>query len=159
VQHFEFVALHGLTKNLVLAGGIIPLLFVWYTTIPFVCYVHIRLPVFARQSHEQLMRWSKSIPANTEVDLTTMRMYGKMRVTRNALYELQEKKRTVLDVSNLIRILPANFEKRPWWKGKEMTRFYVSKEQQKGRQPGIWPRVLEAIRNSRQSKKVTTQKG
>ena len=148
----------GTNKCTVLVGGAIPLLFVSYTTAPFVSYVHIRLPIFARQSHEHLMRWSRNITSSTEVDLTTMRLYGLPRVTRVPLAELQERNRKFLDVANLVRLpsKPPSSEKRPWWMGREMTRFFVSKEQKTGDESAIWPKVLEAIR--RQSNNASRRK-
>ncbi|MCJ1245228.1 hypothetical protein MMC30_002430 [Trapelia coarctata] len=134
-----------------LVGGVFPLLFVAYTTAPFVHYVHVRLPVFARQSQEQLIRWSKNIAPSTEIDLTTMRLYGLPRVTRVLLSNLREKDRSLLSVANLVKV-PSRFSgptKRPWWMGRAMTRFYVSKEQPKNRDLAIWPKVLESIRKSK----------
>lgn len=96
------------------------------------------------------MRWSKNIAPTTEIDLTTMRLYGLPRVTRVLLADLRERDRSLLSVANLIRIptrcsVPA---KRPWWMGREMTQFHVSKEQLKSKEPAIWPMVLESIRRS-----------
>ena len=104
------------------------------------------------------MRWSKNIAPSTEVDLTTMRLYGLPRVTRVLVSELQERNRTLLDVANLVRLptKSSSSEKRPWWMGKVMTRFFVSKEPKKREESAIWPRVLEAIR--RQSKIVSRRK-
>lgn len=131
-------------------GGVFPLLFVAYTAAPFVNYVHIRLPVFARQSQEQLIRWSKNISPTTEIDLTTMRLYGLPRVTRVLLEDLHEKERSLLSVANLVKVPNrlSGSTKRPWWMGREKTRFYVSKEQPKSRDLTIWPQVLESIRKS-----------
>ncbi|MCJ1471948.1 hypothetical protein MMC13_000590 [Lambiella insularis] len=137
----------------VAAGGAVPLVFVAYTTAPFVNYVHIRLPLFARQSQEHLVRWSKNISPSTEIDMTTMRLYGLPRVSRMPLADLQERKRTVLGVANLVRV-PAGLgstEKRPWWMGKEVTHFYVGQEKRTRTEPAIWPSVLDAIRKRKVS--------
>lgn len=62
--------------------GLIPLLTVAYTTAPFVTNIHIKLPVFARQSRVLLERWAKSgIPLSTPVQITTMSFIGKPRVS------------------------------------------------------------------------------
>jgi len=130
-------------------GGAIPLLFVGYTTKPFVSYVHIRLPIFARQSQEQLLRWSKNIAPETEIDMTTMRLYGLPRVSRMQVADLHKRKRSALSVANLACV-PGRSDfgkKRPWWAGKELTRFYVGNHELKGRESTIWPNVLEAIRS------------
>ena len=93
------------------------------------------------------MRWSKNIASSTEVDLTTIRLYGLPRVTRIPVSELQERKRTFLNVANLVRLprISPSSEKRPWWMGKEMTRFFVSKDRKRGEESAIWPKVLEVI--------------
>lgn len=96
------------------------------------------------------MRWSKNIAPSTEIDLTTMRLYGLPRVTRVLLADLQEKDRSLLSVANLVRIPTRSSgpAKRPWWMGREITRFYVSKETPKSRDVLIWPKVLESVRKS-----------
>lgn len=136
---------------LVAAGGAVPLLFVAYTAAPFVNYVHIKLPTFARQSREHLLRWAKNIPPSTEIDMTTMRLYGLPRVSRMAVADLREKEKTAFGVANLVRV-PARFGgggKRPWWMGREVTSFYVGLDQRAGREPAVWPSVLEGIRRRR----------
>ncbi|MCJ1405303.1 hypothetical protein MMC11_008530 [Xylographa trunciseda] len=132
----------------IVVGGAIPLLFVGYTTKPFVNYVHIRLPIFARQSQEHLLRWSKTIAPDTEIDMTTMRFFGLPRVSRMQVADLRETKRSTLSVANLARV-PAQSDsakKRPWWAGKEVMRFYIGHNERKGSESAIWPSVLEAIR-------------
>ena len=65
------------------------------------------------------------------------------------LADLHEKKRSTLSVANLVRV-PArsdSAEERPWWAGKEVTRFFVGAPEREGRDLAIWPRVLEAIRS------------
>ena len=122
------------------------MLFVGYTTAPFVNYVHIRLPIFARRSREQLVRWSKNIPLDTEIDMTTIRVFGLARVTRMRLAELRMSKKRGLAVANLQRIAPADeVSKRPWWMGRKPTDFYVVEERWKSGDATIWHRVLNAI--------------
>ncbi len=123
--------------------------FVAYTTAPFVSYVHLRLPIFARQSREHLMRWVKKIPPSTEVDLTTIRFYGKPRVSRMQISDLHPTK-AKLGISNLVRELrdPAPAAKRPWWAGKIPRKFYVGSERGRSREPSIWQKVLEVIKSS-----------
>ena len=140
----------GTNGSTALVGGAFPLIFVAYTTAPFVNYVHIKLPVFARRSQEQLRKWSKNIAPSTEIDLTTMRLYGLARVTRVRLEDLREKDRGLFSVTNLVKV-PNKFggsAKRPWWMGREKTGFYVSKAQPKTRDFALWPQVLDSIRKS-----------
>ena len=122
------------------------MLYVMYFTAPFVIYVHVRLPIFARRSKEQLLRWAESMPLTTEIDLTTMRLYGRTRVSRVPLGELRKTKSN-LGIANLVRVLKP-FEaqvKRPWWMSKPQTEFYVGNDRGKSREASIWGKVLEKI--------------
>ena len=138
----------SVNKCLVITVGAIPMLFVGYTTKPFVNYVHIRLPIFARQSQEHLLRWSKNIAPETEIDMTTLRLDGLPRVSRMRVVDLRERKRSALSVANLARV-PARSDstkERSWWTRREVTQFFVRHHEGKGREPAIWLSVLEAIR-------------
>lgn len=124
------------------------MLFVIPTTAPFVNYIHVRLPVFARRSRAQLLRWAQSIPPNTEVDMTTMRSYGRPRVTRMPLEDLQ--KRTLgFGVANLVKLQRPyqSKAKRPWWMGKEPTQFYVGSARGKSREASVWQIIWDKIPN------------
>lgn len=122
----------------VIFGGAIPMIFVTYTTAPFVSYVHIKLPAFARRSQDQLMQWVKNLPRNTEIDMTTLRFSGRPRVSRMPLSDLKETKAR-LGVANLARVSNSSINsKRPWWKGKEPDLFYVAHDSTKGRKSAVW---------------------
>lgn len=141
---------------LVIIGGAIPMVFVTYTTAPFVSYVHIKLPAFARRSKEQLVKWIEQVPANTEIDLTTMRFSGRVRVCRMLLSDLKETKAR-LGVANLARASNSTVSKsRPWWMGREPDCFYVANDIVKGRkfvwksaawQKDLWQFVLGRIKS------------
>ncbi|KAA8577072.1 hypothetical protein EYC84_007080 [Monilinia fructicola] len=73
----------------VLLSGAVPMIFVAYITSPFVNYIHLRLPNFARNSRELLMRYSKNPPKDAQIDITTMNFVGKPRVTRFDVSELK----------------------------------------------------------------------
>ena len=142
----------------VIIGGAIPMVFVTYTTAPFVSYARIRLPSFARRSREQLARWISKIPQNTEVYLTTMRFSGRGRVTRMLLSDLKQTKAR-LGVANLARIPGAAEESHGrWWRPKEPRFFYIASESAKRGnskvwqtsewQKSMWQHVLKRIPNS-----------
>lgn len=114
------------------------MLFVAYTTAPFVTYAHINLPTFALRSREQLMKWVQRLPQNTEVQLTTMRISGLPRVSIVALSELR-KSNGRLGVANLVKI-PSSIPRpsRPWWKSEDPCLFYVSTERLKSQPAALW---------------------
>lgn len=124
------------------------MVFVAYTTTPFVSYVHLRLPVFARQSREQLFRWARKIPPSTEIDLTTIRPLGRPRVSRMKLSDLRTTSAR-LGVANLVRRPQSSGVEitRPWWKGRPQGLFYVGEDGAGSREPSLWQKALETIKS------------
>lgn len=122
------------------------MLYVMYFTAPFVSYVHIRLPMFARRSREQLLRWAESMSPTTEIDLTTMRSYGRPRVSRILLRDLRKTKAS-LGIANLTRVQSSSQagSKRPRWMSKPPTHFYVGNERGKSREASVWRKAFERI--------------
>ena len=125
------------------------MVFVAYTTAPFVSYIHLRLPVFARQSREQLWRWARKIPPSTEIDLTTIRSFGRPRVSRMLVSDLQTTSAR-LGVANLGRkpSRPGTEVERSWWMGKQPRLFYVGTDHGRSREPSMWQKVLDVIKGS-----------
>lgn len=123
------------------------MIFIAYTTMPFVSHGHVNLPGFARRSKDQLMQWARQVPRNTEIDLTTMRFSGRHRVSRILLSDLKETKAR-LGVANLARV--SNVSIRPWWMGKEPSFFYVARKsmvrQSATLQDIVWQSILDRIR-------------
>ena len=114
------------------------MIFVTYTTAPFVSFVHIKVPSFARRSRAQLSRWIQEVPKSTEIDLTTMRFAGRARVTRLPLSDLKPTKAR-LGVANLAKISRLSTEpSKPWWMGKELNLFYVANENKSNQESKIW---------------------
>jgi hypothetical protein len=138
---------------LVILSGALPLLFTLYTTAPFVTYAHLKLPAYAQLSSENLLRYSKNLPKTAELDLTTMSILGRARVTRAPLCELKEIKSTV-GVSNIHRCFPAGTPRPPraWWMRKPVTRFYARDVVERGKPRTLWNEVMETIRNGKLSK-------
>jgi hypothetical protein len=135
------------------------MLFVASTTAPFVPFVHIRLPLFARQSREKLLRWAKDIPPDTEIDMTTMRFFGWTRITRLRLGDLSPARKRRVGVTNLVWSPrePAPIIRRPWWKTKAPTKFYIGKDQSKSREPFVWQQVSESIAKRHAQKSARIQ--
>lgn len=114
------------------------MVFVMYTTAPFVSYARIRLPSFARRSREQLARWIQKIPQDTEIYLTTMSFSGRGRVSRMLLSDLKQTKAR-LGIANLARKSTASAKSsRVWWKIKEPNLFYVASESMKEGESKVW---------------------
>lgn len=65
-----------------LLSGLVPFVFVYFSTAPFVAFIHMPLPPFARQSKELLKRFAASVPDTASLEITTISLIGKPRVTR-----------------------------------------------------------------------------
>ena len=136
----------------VVGASAVPLMYVMYYASPFVAYIHIKLPIFARRSREQLLKWAQSIPPNTELEMTTIKSYGSLRTTRMPISGLRPVKAR-FGIENLARV-PRSLErtsigsKRPWWAPKEQTLFFVGNERRKSVETAVWQKALEQIRSS-----------
>jgi hypothetical protein len=110
----------------VFLSGITPFLVFLTLSSPFVCYMHLRLPAFARQSRELLVRYSKNLPKTAEVDITTMNLIGRPRVSRIKLSELHPHKQSIFNgYANYARDTTEVNAKRPWWMGKAVRLFSI----------------------------------
>ena len=120
------------------------MVFVAYTTGPFVTYIHLRVPAFARHSREMLMRYSKSLPKDAELDITTMNFIGKPRVTRvkvAELYPVQER----FGFANYARATEEINSKRPWGMGKPVRQFGVHSGRSRIMGSEIWDYITKRM--------------
>jgi hypothetical protein len=108
----------------VVLSGIIPMVFVMYITGPFVNYIHLRLPPFVRTSHNMLMRYSKVLPKDAEIDVTTMNAFGKPQVVRMRVVDLYPVKER-FGLANYARDTREINDSRKWWMGKATRQFGV----------------------------------
>lgn len=121
------------------------MLYVMWASSPFVAYVHIKVPLFARRSKEQLLRWAQNIAPETELDLTTIKSYGFPRVSRMFVADLRPVKAR-LGIENLSRLPRAPPSKpKPWWVSNEQRRFFVGNERKKSIETSIWQIVFSQI--------------
>ena len=128
--------------SLAVACGAVPMAFTLYFYAPFVSYVHVRLPRFARQSRELAAKWAQNVNRDTEVDLTTIRFSGRSRVQRLPLSGLRRSTGRLGVVNLRIVDMPTS---RPWWKSKPLTDLYVGNERTKRWESQIWRRIWDQI--------------
>ena len=121
------------------------MIFVSYTTAPFVNYVHLRLPQFARVSRENLLRYSKSLPRNATLEITTMNVIGKPRVSRVEVADLYPVKGR-LSLANYARDMKGKDLKRPWWAMKPVKEFAILGGFGRTREEGVWENVANCIK-------------
>ncbi|TVY54900.1 hypothetical protein LCER1_G004850, partial [Lachnellula cervina] len=108
----------------VILSGIIPMISVIYITSPFVTYIHLRLPPFVRNSHELLKRFTKTLPRDAQIDITTMNVLGKPRVARMKIQDLAAAHER-FGLVNYERDTRAIDGKRRWWMGRAVRQFGV----------------------------------
>ena len=120
------------------------MVFVGYISGPFVTYIHLRLPLFARQSRDMLLRYTKSLPRDAELDITTMNSIGKPRVARvkvTELYPVNER----FGQANYARNTVVINENRPWWMGRAVRQFGVHSNTKKIMGGEVWDNIAKAI--------------
>jgi hypothetical protein len=139
-----------LTSHPVMLSGIIPMVSVAYISGPFVNYIHLRLPAFARGSREMLLRYSKKLPKDAEIDITTMNFIGKPRVTRMKVTDLYPVKER-LGMANYARDTTKINAERPWWMGKAVRQFGVHGGRSKVMGGEIW-RIVESVLQKNRAK-------
>lgn len=121
------------------------MLVIAYATAPFVTYMHLKLPHFARRSRDHLMRWVEKIPSDTEIDITMIGFFGWPRVYRMPFSQLR-RVRLTLSAANIKRVgmSSALNSKRPWWRGKIPTLFYVGTD--RAQKVSVWPKLVQQVK-------------
>lgn len=108
--------------------GVIPLIFVAYTTSPFVTHIYIHLPPAARTSRPVLERFIHSaLPPSTELTLTTMSAIAKPRYSTMQAGHLRPSSRR-FGIVNYVRDAEdamAENETRKWYNLRAMSKFGV----------------------------------
>jgi hypothetical protein len=115
-----------------------------YITGPFVNYIHLRVPAFARNSREMLMRYSKSLPKDAELDITTMNFIGKPRATRVKVADLRPADQR-FGLANYARDAEEANAQRPWWMGKAVSQFGVHSGRTKIMGGKVWENIRRTI--------------
>ncbi|KAL2870258.1 uncharacterized protein BJX67DRAFT_279030 [Aspergillus lucknowensis] len=137
----------------IVVGGALPMLFVSYTSAPFVNFVHLALPISVRRSREQALQYAKRLPPTATLYINTMKFTTIPRQTEVRLGDLVPDRSVVRPVSFRNR----NPAPLPWWRGKTLRQFYTAEKSKPGREsttfyPELWEHVYKQIR-SRPSKK------
>ncbi|RYP65212.1 hypothetical protein DL770_009039 [Monosporascus sp. CRB-9-2] len=129
------------------ASALVPLVFVAYTTSPFVSFIHIRLPPFARQSEEMLRRFVQSLPPKTELDITTMSFIAKPRLSKVAVSDLRAANKR-LGIVNYTRDTAAENAARKWYMFPAVGNFSIQGNKMP-RLPWVWEHVANTLARQR----------
>jgi hypothetical protein len=118
--------------------------FVAYITGPFVTYVHLRLPAYARHTRDMLMRYTKSLPTDASLDITTMNFIGRPRVTRVKVHELHAVKER-LGMANYARSTKLLNSKRPWYFPRAVRQFGIHSNPRRIMGGEVWQNIANRI--------------
>lgn len=139
----------------VIIGGAIPMIFVAYVAAPYVNFIHLALPAFARKSRENAIHYAKDLPPTAMLFLTTMRFNTIPRQTAVRLGDLTAEKDLTRPVS-FRNLRPAP---RPWWAGRSPTQYFTDhKSHSAGKRstafyPELWPTIFRRIQENAPSKR------
>ncbi|KAL2836565.1 hypothetical protein BJY01DRAFT_221846 [Aspergillus pseudoustus] len=131
----------------IVIGGAIPMLFVSYTSAPFVNFVHLALPASVRRSREQALQYAKQLPPTATLYINTMKFTTIPRQTQVRLGDL---------VPDKSKLRPVSFRNQnpaplPWWRGRTLRQFFTTEKSKPGREsttfyPELWEHVYKQIR-------------
>ncbi|KAI0873804.1 hypothetical protein GGS24DRAFT_501389 [Hypoxylon argillaceum] len=125
--------------------AVAPLVFVAYITNPMVTFIHIRLPPFVRRSEEMLRRYARSLPPHTELEITTMSLIAKPRVSTVNLSELKPVNKRFGTV-NMTRDTTAANAAKEWYKFRAVGNFGVREQSGVSRAPWVWDEINTRVR-------------
>ncbi|CAI7669182.1 unnamed protein product [Penicillium manginii] len=133
---------------LVIIGGAIPMLSFAYVSAPYVNFVHLALPAFARKSREMAVHYAKDLPPNAILYMNTMRWNTIPRQTTVRLGDLITDKHPVRPVT----FLNTKSTPLPWYRTKAPAQFFTAEQSQPGRQttafyPELWPAIYKRIQS------------
>ncbi|RAL15954.1 uncharacterized protein BO97DRAFT_468092 [Aspergillus homomorphus CBS 101889] len=129
----------------IILGGAVPMVFMAYNGATWVCYVHLFLPMFARQSRQAAENYARNLPPTARLYITTMGFTTRPVRTEVKLGDLvpEYTLRRPVAFKNL-RPSPGTRWFRP------QTEFWAANKSHTGKQstafyPHLWPRVWSQI--------------
>jgi hypothetical protein len=124
----------------------VPLAFTGVFASPFVQFIFLRLPRYARTSKELAQRYSKSLPLDAKLEIVTMRLVPLPKTTKVLVRDLR-----LIDTSKNAwwNLRMENLERISNGTGRRKFWYDTSKEAGQGsRFPGLWQNVLAIIRKN-----------
>ncbi|KAL4804290.1 hypothetical protein BDV18DRAFT_29431 [Aspergillus unguis] len=131
----------------IIVGGALPMLFVAYTSAPYVNFVHLSLPMSVRRSREQALAYARNLPPTATLHINTMKFSTVPKQTEVRLSDLVPDKSVFRPVS----FRNKNPAPRAWWRGKALTQFFTAEKSKPGKEsktfyPQLWEHVYRQIR-------------
>lgn len=124
-------------------GFMSPVVLSVYAMPPFITFVHLHLPVWARHSQERLLKYANSLPSTAQLDITTLKWIWS-RVTRLRAGELSVSSGAPMIMR---RTVPQEvLEAKTWYAYTPIKKFTVAGTSAKGlKEPEAWNGVLASI--------------
>lgn len=134
--------------EIVVIGGTIPMLFVFYTTAPYVNYIYLMLPAFAQQTTQRTQAYLANLPRSATLKITTMNYDFRPRYSVAPISDLVLKSSKTRPVT----FMNTKPQPRSWWKGKDTGLFFTSKKVRLPKStpkfyPEVWDQVLTLMKN------------
>lgn len=144
---------------LILLGSWVPAVAAFFALAPWVHHIHVHLPMVARKSEQDLMRWASNVPRNTIINISIMRLSPRPMVQYAAWEDLSRLPRGRMQLSNLEH-KPVDHHKYladnkgslrarlfEWMTRRVLGRYYVDRVQTKDKSgvPGVWDKMWEQI--------------
>ncbi|KAK2792350.1 hypothetical protein FQN51_001690 [Onygenales sp. PD_10] len=139
------------TAPAIVVGGSIPMLFVLFTSAPFVNHVYLAIPTIAQQTRQRTQAYLKNVPRNATLNIETMKLNFYPRRTEVSLEDLIPARSKVRPVS----FMHTKPQPQPWWKGKSPIYFYAPEKSKHGARatlryfPEVWEGVFAKIKANR----------
>lgn len=131
----------------VVLSGIIPMVFVGYISSPFVAHIHLRLPSYARRSRDIMYRYTKNLPKDAEIEVTTMNFIGKPRLSLVRVGDLVPSQKRFGMVS-YVRDTKKIDSKRRWYMGKAVKQFGMYGGVPIKSTPGVWEDIARSLKRN-----------
>ncbi|KAI2622491.1 hypothetical protein GGR54DRAFT_65741 [Hypoxylon sp. NC1633] len=131
-------------------SAIVPLVFVAYTSKPFVTFAHMRPPPWARHSEATLRQWARAVPPDAELEITTMSLIAKPRLSRVRVADLRPPSAAARRwrIANLARDTAAANAARPWYMFRAVGLFNAQSNTV-ARVPWVWESIVGAVERGR----------
>ncbi|KAI9729567.1 MAG: hypothetical protein M1834_006763 [Cirrosporium novae-zelandiae] len=128
--------------------GTVPMLAVGYATAPFVTFAHLHLPPHVRRSWERIVIYSKRLPPDAKLTISTMRFSTFSRTTQINVSDLRPMKAwyTAANICNP-RTSFGLQSKAPWLLGGPVHQFYIGPQEKKVLRDEIWRNIMKKIQH------------
>ncbi|KAG6086627.1 hypothetical protein E4U15_000535 [Claviceps sp. LM218 group G6] len=142
----------------VAVAGMIPILFISYTTAAFVTHIHVHLPPAARVSRPVLERFVRTMPASLRLTITTVGPIGKPRYSSVTVGELRPVTGKRFGLVNYMRDTKLENATRKWYMYRAVGSFMVHeglyKDRRFGKRGKVDGWIWDAVRGKIQSDKA-----